>query len=65
MDLATFRATSKPVKRRAVYRELTEDERDSYLEGENISFNICTAGYLRMCVIGAENVADGLYIVEG
>ena len=64
MDLATFRATSKPVKRAATYRLLTDDELARFLKGENIGSNVAHGRYLRMCVIGAENVTDDLYLIE-
>lgn len=64
MDLATFRRTSQPIKSAATYRPLTDAETADYLRGGTALGNICTAGYLRMTVLGAEDVAEGLYLVQ-
>ena len=63
MDLATFRATSKPVKIQATYRKLSAAEVTAWKKGRLVG-NVATAGYLRMCVAGAEDIADGAYLIE-
>ena len=64
MNLATFRATSKPVKRAATYRPLTATETAAWLKGANLG-TVATAGYLHMCIADADDVPDGLYLIEG
>lgn len=63
MNLATFRATSQPVKivDFSDYRPLTADETARYVAGEDFG-DVSTAVYLRMCALGGENATDGLCV---
>lgn len=63
MNMSEFRSTSRPVKLAATYRKMTKDETARWTKGENFG-NVATASYLRMCVIGAENISDGTYVIE-
>jgi hypothetical protein len=63
VNLATFRATSRPAKIAATFRKLTAAEIADYSAGKNVAAEVASAAYLRMCVAGAENVADGFYAV--